>query len=1293
MNNKEFKKYKKSIEKSKLFDAKYYLRENHDARIASEIPLDHFVKYGLDQDRKPNAEFDPAWYREYYLDVREDGAYPFIHYILFGRKENRFMNADEQKEYEVHLETFDEEFYKNSYDDLKGQDEDFSPLLHYIRYGKKEGREYTVKKNENSVQEIEIIDEEIKLSNSDIGKTEANKFDIDYYLEKNPDVKNANLDPEQHYYQFGEQEGRKPNKYFDPVFYYQLNSDVRTIGMSAFQHFCQSGHSEGRLSQLKSSNDDRIVDITKRTLLFVGHDGIQAGAQVLLLEIIKWFYFHTNRKIKIVLLDFGPLTSEYVKYAEVYVLSKQIIDDINGFTKFLNEDFEFVYLSTVVSGKFLKLCKEHEILLNTNIIANIHEMEKVLAIYESELSELQKSVTHWISGSDETTKILLEKYNISIEQLTTIPAFIDPIADKDANENIFKENARNRLSLNKDSFVVMGCGTAYWRKGPDIFVDTAKKLHKLSNEDIQFVWIGDGEDKESLENSLSMEDKTYIHFIGHQDNVEVLLAAADIFYLSSREDPFPLVSLLAAQHYVPTICFSPATGITRFVRNDAGISLSEVSSDLAAEAINDLINDRNKLGLLAKEAHDRLFESYTSDVKMVETYVTLQKYTTYTPSVSVIIPFYNHEKYLKERIDSILNQQIKDIEIIALDDCSTDNSLEQVKPYLKDARISLYENTVNSGSPFKQWKKGVELAKSEIVWIAEGDDTCSENFLEILLPYFQDPFVNIANAKVEMINEHSELIKDAFTDYFNTAFPNKFDKSYVKTGNDEVNEQLGAFSTLINASGLLIRKSSFGETLISAQTFKMCGDWLIYLECLKNGKIVYDINATNYFRRHSASQVKQIEGTETYFLERKAISEFVFENYSVSKQLMMKAFDAVKSEWHRFKHLHTDTRIIDVYNKVELYSKLKKFKKEKLPSIIVVASDFSPGGGQLFSIRLANAWKQIGGNVVLLNVNKHPAHEEILKQIDFTVPVYNIEDIDISDVINVYNIDVIHSSIWWSDKYVHEMYKRLPSKVRWIISMHGCYESLLESSEADKDFMEYIDSMLLEVDVWVYTAEKNKKVFDYFQKPDKLMKVLNGYERKIPKKINKELLGIGENSFVLCLASRAISTKGWYIAVEVVERLNEKGYNVDLLLIGEGEAADEIAKTNKKDFIHLIGQVSNLEDYIAISDVGILPTFFVGESMPLVLIEFMAQGKPIISTDIGEIVDMTSDSEGSAAIILEIKNGSVNVDEFVDAVQRIYNDKKLIKELSVNSKRNFQRFEMSQMIEAYKKIYNTIISD
>jgi glycosyltransferase involved in cell wall biosynthesis len=115
----------------------------------------------------------------------------------------------------------------------------------------------------------------------------------------------------------------------------------------------------------------------------------------------------------------------------------------------------------------------------------------------------------------------------------------------------------------------------------------------------------------------------------------------------------------------------------------------------------------------------------------VHEFSNLQGMIPSAAKVSVIIPNYNHADYLPARIDSVLQQTHQNLEVILMDDCSSDNSREIITRYAaQDARIRVVLNEQNSGSTFKQWNKGIALARGEYIWIAESDDVADSTFLE-----------------------------------------------------------------------------------------------------------------------------------------------------------------------------------------------------------------------------------------------------------------------------------------------------------------------------------------------------------------------------------------------------------------------------------------------------------------------------------------------------------------------------------------------------------------------------------
>ncbi|WP_157151005.1 glycosyltransferase [Brachyspira sp. SAP_772] len=97
--------------------------------------------------------------------------------------------------------------------------------------------------------------------------------------------------------------------------------------------------------------------------------------------------------------------------------------------------------------------------------------------------------------------------------------------------------------------------------------------------------------------------------------------------------------------------------------------------------------------------------------------------------ISVIIPVYNVEPYLRECLDSVINQTLKEIEIICIDDCSTDNSYQILEEYAKkDNRIIVLQNEKNVGGPSFGRNKGIKKSKGEYISFIDSDDYLSKNY-------------------------------------------------------------------------------------------------------------------------------------------------------------------------------------------------------------------------------------------------------------------------------------------------------------------------------------------------------------------------------------------------------------------------------------------------------------------------------------------------------------------------------------------------------------------------------------
>jgi glycosyltransferase involved in cell wall biosynthesis len=225
--------------------------------------------------------------------------------------------------------------------------------------------------------------------------------------------------------------------------------------------------------------------------------------------------------------------------------------------------------------------------------------------------------------------------------------------------------------------------------------------------------------------------------------------------------------------------------------------------------------------------------------------------------VSVIVPNYNHSKFLKKRLDSILNQTYQDFEIIILDDCSTDCSKQIIEEYRANIKVAhIVYNEVNGGTTFRQWKKGLDLANGEFIWFAESDDFASLNFIEKLLPYLlSDKDVSIVFSDSNVINGNGEKI-----DNTKNWSPEIHGRTKIFGKSNTVLARASCFSefcqycifpntsAIISRKAVLLNKISFLDSRM-----KNSGDWKFWFHVALDTKVAYHDESLNYFRKHATN--------------------------------------------------------------------------------------------------------------------------------------------------------------------------------------------------------------------------------------------------------------------------------------------------------------------------------------------------------------------------------------------------------------------------------------------------------
>ena len=189
--------------------------------------------------------------------------------------------------------------------------------------------------------------------------------------------------------------------------------------------------------------------------------------------------------------------------------------------------------------------------------------------------------------------------------------------------------------------------------------------------------------------------------------------------------------------------------------------------------------------------------------------------------ITVVMPVYNAAKYVKEAVESILNQTYSDFLLLCIDDCSEDNSVEILRQ-IRDKRIKIVENEVNRGIAYTR-NVGLGMAKTEYIALIDDDDIALPYRLEHEVQYLdKHPEIQVVGGHQRQIDGLGNDLNKQWSVYLN---PN-YIQAYMLLGN-----------TVVNGS-TMFRKEFIEKHNIRFRD-NMCGveDYQFWVECSLKGKI------------------------------------------------------------------------------------------------------------------------------------------------------------------------------------------------------------------------------------------------------------------------------------------------------------------------------------------------------------------------------------------------------------------------------------------------------------------------
>ncbi|WP_167958659.1 glycosyltransferase [Anaerosporobacter faecicola] len=943
--------------------------------------IEHYITVGSDKNYNPCTFFDTAFYKRENPDVIKKDINPLVHYIRYGYKEGRKPAQD-----------------KDCYREWAR----FEKRNHCFRKFCRQWREiYQIYRSGLFSGAYYLAD------NEDVREALEKKRSWRLRYHSNPVLQKVGkicTTPIRHYVFHGVYEGRNPNASFDTRFYINHNQDIIRYGyQNPFAHYCRVGYLEERETKEEVGSEDGMQAYAKRLNAYIAAN--EDRRDFLYLQELDDL-FHPS-------IEFMKKQYQRIR-TKCLSETRDCIDHIDGINKgltvFQKNRTPIVLLSIYAfshgGGEIMPIRLANELkrmglqvymhtfkpnpekdciqsLLRSDIpiiqtnreeeLANyiramrievVHTHHQAVQTFIASMfqkdEEVRKQVYHvatshgmYESFDDNTLSYILKKQ---------VSGYVDQwtyVADKNRipfqkmdcyEEEIFHKITngmeppkpgtirREDLGIPDHAFVFCIASRALKKKGWYEAITCTKEINKTAKKPVHLILVGDGEVYEELQ---KQDIDPTIHLMGYQKNACDYYQIADAGILlstyASESTPLTIIEAMMCGKPVIATDLGDIRNMLSWKGKYAGhiipVKNWKMSLIKVQEAMLSFVNDEEQYQSFCRIAIEKsksfhihvIAEQYVDvydrrlqkqqKIEREQVYKELVRENQWlqlaweqkdTPKVTVIVPNYNHSRFLRKRLDAIYGQTYQNMEVLLLDDCSTDDSREILLEYAKrfPQKTTTLFNQTNSGGVFHQWAKGIQNAKGDLCWIAESDDYCEFDFLEKLVPAFVDEKVQISYAHYCFVDQDDKKKDYTFEQYLKELHTKKWQNSYVNTGYKEVEEGLYRVNTIPNASGAVFRRRRLLPLLQDKEwlSMKICGDWVFYLHLLYNGKIAYNAETTSYFRFHDNNSSAIVYGKSNYYSEHAVVARELRRLYGVSDEMVKELYEKIK----QFYFVHTN---------------------------------------------------------------------------------------------------------------------------------------------------------------------------------------------------------------------------------------------------------------------------------------------------------------------------------------------------------------------------------------------------
>jgi len=696
------------------------------------------------------------------------------------------------------------------------------------------------------------------------------------------------------------------------------------------------------------------------------------------------------------------------------------------------------------------------------------------------------------------------------------------------------------------------------------------------------------------------------------------------------------------------------------------------------------------------------------------------------PKASVIIPAYNHEKYIGEAIQSVLDQTFEDFELIIINDGSSDNTEAEILKF-RDERIRYYsqENRGLSAT----LNRGLELARGKYFNFLPSDDAFFPEKLETQLKNFEeDPGLGLVFAYPQLVDAEGREIKDdpaaqwAIVPYETKEeiFPALFERDF-----------LSAPSALIKME-CFRRAGHFDESLKTAQDYDMWMRILRYndLRLIKKPLLKYRWHGEN--STYQATPETELERTKVLLKAYKDLAiEDIFPSLRHRKDTLAyaEAYEKLASYMERsgipalipISQIYKDrgqsliglqTSLSDPQEEAREEFGLKPLEKDdRRISILIETPSLDSGGMEEAIYAIATHLDPVLFRPIVVCIERGGHIANRLKKRGILVEILGKEkEKEYIEVLHRYQIDLVNSHYSFFGSAIAQQYGIPFTSV--LHNLYGWYSGgiLDEFRVTDQYVSKYVAVSKQVASFFEYRFNIERSRVEII--PDGI-DLERFKEESIQEKLDRKVFEFDEEDFIFLHVGAITPAKMQNLLVAVMKEISKNHPKIKLISLGPVLDEDYFSFIQKKleehhlgNSLKFIGLVENLSPYYRVANAFVLPSLI--EGWGIATLEAMYHGLPLVLTKVGGAEELIENQDIGILIenccedLFQLSGPDLeyyshldfpkNSSELIEAMLNIYGNRGEWKEKAKDGRRKvISHYTWDQIIHQYEKEFIPLV--